>query len=195
MIDSSKVRNSYQKLFVDNVAVALPSTLSPLAITVTALAVGVAVLPLLALEIPYFALACLLISGYLDTLDGALARMKEAVTPQGAVLDIVSDRIVEAAVIIGLFLVEPVERALPSILMLASVLVCVTSFLVVSIFIQNRSEKSFYYSPGLMERTEAFFFFAAMIIFPSLFIPLAYLFTIAVFYTAFTRTFQFIRKQ
>ena len=192
MIDSSKVRNSYQKLCVENIAAALPTNISPRSITLLALAFGIAVLPFLVLEMPYFAIACLAFSGYLDTLDGTLARMHKATSPQGAVLDIISDRVVEAAVIIGLFLVAPLERALPTLLMLASVLVCITSFLVVGIFTQNRSEKSFNYSPGLMERTEAFVFFAAMILIPSFFIPLAYLFTLLVFYTAWRRVFQFL---
>jgi archaetidylinositol phosphate synthase len=193
MIDSSKVRNFYQRLFVDKLAASLSSYLTPQTITLSALAVGILVLPLLALEMPYFALACLLLSGYLDSLDGTLARMKKATSPQGAVLDIVSDRIVEAAVIIGLFFVSPATRALPAILMLTSVLVCVTSFLVVGIFTENSSDKSFHYSPGLMERAEAFLLFAAMILFPSLFLPFAYLFTILVFYTACRRVFQFLR--
>jgi archaetidylinositol phosphate synthase len=193
MIDSSAIRAPYQKFFVNPLARVLSPAISPQTISLIACCFGVAVAPFLAYDRPYLALFCLLITGYLDTLDGTVARMSGRVSAKGAVVDIVSDRFVEASIIFGLFLVHPEARAEAAFLMLASVLVCVTSFLVVGLFLENRSEKSFYYSPGLMERTEAFLFFVAMILFPNLFFPLSCVFTILVFYTAFKRVFDFLR--
>ena len=157
--------------------------------------IGVSALPALALGLPLLALGLIVFSGYLDTLDGSLARHQQKTTPHGAALDIVSDRAVEfARLFLGLYCVDPMSRGLPAILMLGSVLICVTSFLIVGLFSENSSEKSFHYSPGLVERAEAFLIFAAMILFPSSFIFLTYLFSFLVFLTAAIRMVQFILR-
>lgn len=79
--------------------------------------------------------------------------------------------------------------------MLSSVLLCITSFLVVGIFSQNTTEKSFYYSPGLIERFEAFLFFSLMMFLPGIFSYLAYAFSGLVLMTALIRMAQFLRKE
>lgn len=193
MIDSY-LRNTYQKLLIEPV---LPRVakwgFSPALYTSGALISGILVLPALAFTHPLVALIFLFISGYLDTLDGSIARFKKLASNQGAMLDIISDRIVESSVIIGLYAVDPTSRGLLCLLMLGSVLVCVTTFLVTGIFINQRTEKSFYYSPGLMERTEAFIFFGLMIIFPSAFTMLSVLFSTLVTATGMKRAFDFTR--
>jgi archaetidylinositol phosphate synthase len=133
----------------------------------------------------------LLLSGFLDTLDGALARHSQKSSEKGAVLDISSDRLVEFSIVLGLYLFFPLDRALAALLMMGSILFCVTTFLVVGIFHQNSSQKSFHYSPGIIERAEAFLFFGAMILFPTCFMPLAYLFSGLVFLTGLIRLKQF----
>lgn len=189
MLDSYG-RSFYQKVVVSNTLVFFKGY-SPSLITLIGIAVGIGITPLLAFKFSFLALGLLVLSGFLDTLDGSLARYKNEVTSFGAALDIVGDRIVEFSVILGLYLFEPSERALPCIIMLGSVLICVTSFLVVGIFVQNESEKSFHYSPGLMERAEAFIFFAIMIILPQHFIWLAYVFSCLVIITGLYRLWQF----
>ena len=79
----------------------------------------------------------LLISGYFDALDGTVARMAEQNSAKGTMIDIISDRIVEFAVIFALFLVNPLHRGVCCLLMLGAILICVTSFLVVWIFHEN----------------------------------------------------------
>lgn len=188
MIDTY-LRSPYQKLLVDPIAKKL-SKLNPNLITLIACLTGLSIIPLLYFHHTALALLCLISSGYLDTLDGTLARLN---TPsnQGAALDLISDRIVEMAIIFGLFAYAE-SRALPCLLMLSSILICITSFLVVGIFSENTSEKSFYYSPGLIERTEAFILFGTMIALPTLFLPLALTFATLVFATAGLRTWQFL---
>lgn len=139
------------------------------------------------------ALAMLLLSGFLDILDGSVARFKNKTSQFGAVLDITGDRLVEFCVILGLYLYEPETRSLNCLLMLGSVLLCVTSFLVVGIFTPNQTDKGFHYSPGLMERAEAFIFFFLMIACPPAFSSLSYLFSTLVFLTAFVRLWEFKR--
>ena len=164
---------------------------SPLFLTLLTGILGLITCPLIAFHFKYIALIPLILSGYLDVLDGSLARHHKQSSPKGAVFDIFSDRLVEVLIILGLYLAAPETRALPSLLMLGSSFLCVTSFLVVGIFTENSSSKSFHYSPGLIERAEAFLFFVAMILFPALFTPLAYLFTTLVLITTATRLTQF----
>ena len=139
------------------------------------------------------ALVLLLFSGYLDTLDGALARLGQKQSTLGTVLDITCDRIVEFAIVFGLLLVDPIHRAIPIALMLGSMLVCVTSFLVVGVFTKNQTEKGFFYHLGLIDRPEAFVFFIAMLLLPHYFASLAYLFSALVMLTALLRLASFAR--
>ena len=141
------------------------------------------------------ALILLLFSGYLDTLDGALARLRQKQSALGTVLDIICDRIVEFAIVFGLLLVDPINRAIPIALMLGSMLVCVTSFLVVGLFLENQTEKGFFYHLGLIDRPEAFAFFIAMLLFPHYFTGLAYLFFALVMLTALLRLINFAGHQ
>lgn len=187
------LRPRFQRYCVDSVAKVLStaSVISPLDITLLAGICGIGTFVLLVNSLPVIASVLLLISGYLDVLDGSLARVKGSHCAFGAVLDIVMDRFVEFAMVLGLFWVDPISRGLLCMLMLGSILLCVTSFLVVGIFSDNHSEKSFHYSPGLMERAEAFIFFIAMMIWPQGFTLLAILFTVLVLLTTITRVFQF----
>jgi len=166
----------------------------PNVLTFFALIFGVMVAPLLAFGFSKGALFSMLFSGYFDTLDGSLARAINKQSDFGAFFDIVSDRIVEFSIILGLFLVDPGIRALPCILMLGSVLICVTTFLCVGVFQENNSNKSFFYSPGIMERTEAFFLFAIIIIFPGSFFIIGVLFSFLVFLTGAIRAYEFYKS-
>lgn len=190
MIDSF-YRSPYQKILIDPLLnTKLFQKINPIQITLLATLSGVSSLVFLLFGQSFLAAFSLLFSGYLDTLDGSLARVHNKTSPLGAVLDIVSDRTVEFAVLLGLYLQDP-TRALTVIFMLGSVLLCITSFLVVGIFSENHSQKSFYYSPGLIERTEAFFFFILLILIPSFFTPIALLFTLLVLLTTIIRLKQF----
>lgn len=188
MIDSY-LRSPYQTLLVDPLARHL-QRLPPNLITLLSCLAGLSVL----LLPPLLAPLALLLSGYLDTLDGTLARLHKRTSPLGTALDITSDRLVEFATILALFLIDPTTRGLPCLLMLGAILLCITSFLVVGIFSQNTSSKSFHYSPGLIERAEAFLFFTALFLLPKFFPFLAYTFALLVFTTALIRLYQFSRQ-
>jgi len=149
--------------------------ITPNQVTLFSLICGLAVIPSLVFGSPLTAFAMLWLSGLGDVCDGGLARQSDNASDLGAVFDIVSDRCVEFAVILALALVDP-SRALLALMMLGSVLICVTSFLVVGIVVDKRGPKSFYYSPGLMERAEAFIMFSLMMLFPAWFAPLGWLF-------------------
>ncbi len=184
--------NTYQKYCITPYLQSIfLRTLNPISLTYLACFFGIAIYPLLLFGCPYLAVLFLAFSGFLDTLDGSLARYYQKTSLKGAALDIISDRIVEFAIILGLYSIDPLTRALPSLWMLGSCFICVTSFLIVGMFTQNTSTKSFHYSTGLIERAEAFIFFAIMILFPSTFVIASYLFSALVLLTATVRIVQF----
>jgi len=185
------VRPSYQRILVDPVARALGKRISPVQLTVLSGIAGLLVLPCLYFGVQIAAIALLLLSGYLDTLDGTLARLTDHSSDWGSVLDITTDRLVEFTVIFALWVIAPEYRSFWVIMMLGSVLLCITSFLVVGVFTANESEKGFHYSPGIMERAEAFLFFIAMILWPAWFAILAFFFSLLVLATAIIRLKQF----
>lgn len=194
MIDSY-FRSGYQKLCVDPALffILRIKSITPQWITVAGLISGIVAAVAIAFNLTILAVALLISSGYFDTLDGSLARRLECSSPQGAALDVVSDRVVEFAVILGLFAVAPQVRGYACLWMLGATLMCITSFLVVAVFTENSSEKSFYYSAGIMERTEAFVCFIAMIILPEWFLELALLYVLLVLITAVIRVYQFVK--
>lgn len=188
------LRSWYQKYWVDPVAHWLKPYITPNQITGLSGLLGLVIVYLLYQDQGGLAIFTLLISGYLDTLDGTLARLNGCSSDWGAVLDIMTDRWVETCVMTGIWLMSPIANSLGVIMMLGSVLLCVTSFLVVGVFTANDSDKSFHYSPGIMERAEAFGFFIAMILCPQQFTLLAITFTVLVLITTGIRLGQFYKQ-
>lgn len=188
------IRPLYQRLLVDPPAKWMSPFVSPDHVTLLSGVLGMLVLPAMLLGWVNASILLLLLSGYCDTLDGTIARIRQHSTEWGSVLDIFVDRLVEFSVIFSLWVIAPQERALWTILMLGMVLLCITSFLVVGIFSENNSNKSFHYSPGLMERAEAFIFFIAMMLWPGVFSQLAALFCLLVAWTTLIRLREFYQQ-
>lgn len=182
------LRGTYQTFFVDIIARKIRC--SPYYMTLLAVLSGIFCAISIAGGQKGVAIILLCLSGFFDTLDGTVARLHNQTSPLGSVLDIVSDRFVEWLVLFGLYCYAP-DRAILVILMLGTVLVCVSSFLVVGIFSENNSDKSFHYSPGIIERPEAFIFFILMIAQEQYFRPLALAFTTLVWLTTLIRLYQF----
>ncbi|MHB1947878.1 MAG: CDP-alcohol phosphatidyltransferase family protein [Gammaproteobacteria bacterium] len=188
----SILRPTYQVYIVNPIAKWV-SKFSPIKITFSSCLTGVIASFALMSNFLMLATIFLLISGFLDTLDGTVARLENKATNVGSVLDIMSDRVVELAIMLGLFAVDPVNRGWITLSMLGSCYLCITSFLVVGIFTPNESDKGFHYSPGLMERAEAFIFFIMMIWLPEYFYFLACLFSGLVLLTSYLRIKEFIK--
>ena len=181
------LRPAYQHALVNPVARQLKSHCSANFITLLSLITGVAAAYAIAVQHVASGLSLLLLSGYLDTLDGTLARLQGKSSAIGTIYDIMADRTVEIAMVIALYWIAPEERALLALGMLGSILLCVTSFLVAGIFVAKEGEKSFNYTPGLMERPEAFIMFISMILLPAWFMPLAVAFIGLVLLTTIIR--------
>ncbi|KRE46507.1 CDP-alcohol phosphatidyltransferase family protein [Paenibacillus sp. Soil724D2] len=155
--------------------------LSANSITWIAMLIGVGSGVVFYLGFPIAAVVILWISGYLDSVDGTLARMTKP-SKWGNILDITFDRVVEGALIIAILLVHP-DAYLPIVLNLAAILVNITAFLVTGNVITNSGAKGFHYNPGILERTEAFIFFSLMILFPNAIWELAWLFLVLLLFT------------
>lgn len=186
-------REPVDRVLISPVLTLLKERVSPSYITLMAVIAGVLAAFFIYLDAIVLACTFLIASGYLDMLDGALARAMDQQSELGSVFDIIGDRVVEFFIFLGLWAHSPLMRGGYVLFMLGATLICVTSFLVVSMFSENKSEKSFHYSPGLMERAEAFIFFFLMILFPSAFGIFAVIFSVLVFYTAFERVHGFYR--
>lgn len=115
---------------------------------------------------PIWAAVFLWISGFLDAVDGSMARLEKKTSAWGTVMDITFDRLVELSVIIGLAIRYPDVQFL-LLLLTASIVFSMTVFLTVGALSEKRGIKSFYYQAGLAERTEGFILFTAMMLFPA----------------------------
>jgi phosphatidylglycerophosphate synthase len=185
-----KIRPAFQRIFVDSLAGLLVGKVKPNTITILALLVGF----LSAFSLfynKYLCISLLLLSGYLDILDGSLARLQGSSSKFGTLLDILSDRLVEIFIIIAIFINQPLQVLWVGFFMIVSISFCMYSFLLVGMFSQNISQKSFYYSPGLIERAETFIFFVIMIVLPGLVLSLGLIYTVLVVWTTIYRCYEF----
>lgn len=137
-------------------------------VTVIAFIVGVSASILIYFGMPVLGVIVLWISGFLDAVDGSMARQSKTTTSWGTVLDVTFDRIVETGIIIALALRHPDPKILFLFLILAiSIIFTMTIFLTVGAVSDKKSMKSFYYQPGLAERTEGFILFSLLALFQS----------------------------
>ncbi len=165
--------------------------LSPNSITVVAFIVGISSAVALALGETYIALVLLWISGALDVLDGTVARLTGKSSSIGAYLDIVFDRLVEGATIIGFFVFRP-EFSLYYMLFFVGVLFNFTTFMLAGTLFKNNGKKSMHYDIGIVERTETFIAFSLMMLLPEyIYISLS-VFTSLMFVTGIIRMHKII---
>jgi phosphatidylglycerophosphate synthase len=151
------------------------------AITLVGFAVGLAAVPLLAVESYAGALVAIGLNRLADGLDGAVAR-RGTPSDLGGYLDIVGDFIFYAAVPFGFALARP-ENALPAAFLILSFVGTGSSFLAYAIMAAKRgladaapTRRSLHYLGGLTEGTETIIAFALFCLLPTAFPILAYVF-------------------
>ncbi len=103
----------------------------------------------------------LAVSALLDAVDGTIARERAQPTLLGGISDLVADRVVESAVIIGIAWPHP-ALYLPALFLVASWYVNITVFLAVGAAVERHGPKLIEYPPGILERTEALIFFVVL---------------------------------
>lgn len=138
------------------------------------------------LGLPVPGLVLLWISGFLDAVDGTVARIQASSSPWGTLLDITFDRLVEISIVIVLGLRFPSSR-MTLIFLLSSIIFSMTIFLTVGALSRNNTEKSFYYQAGLAERTEGFLFLTLMVILNKHLTLIAVIFGLTILFTGLQR--------
>ena len=132
--------------------------LTPNNVTILALLLGVSTSIFLYFDMQIIAVTLLWVSGYLDAVDGAMARRSNSSSSFGTLLDIVSDRIVEVSIVLVLGL-KFVDVRYNLIVLTVCILMSMTIFLTVGALSEKKGVKSFYYQAGVAERSEGFIFF------------------------------------
>lgn len=163
--------------------------LTPNGVTAGAFLVGCGAAVLLAFGQTWPGVAALWLSGLLDAADGELARLTESQSPSGALLDLILDRMVEAAVLLGMVISKP-ELAFVVIVFLTSVIFNFSTFLAAGALLANAGKKSMHYDPGLIERTETFIFITVAILLPGYSLWLLAVLTGLIFLTGILRFIQ-----
>lgn len=165
--------------------------LKPNHVTYLAFFIGLFASFLIYWQQPVLAVIMLWISGFLDAVDGSMARQSKSSSPWGTVLDITFDRIVETSILIALALIHPAVEILFLFLLLAiAIIFTMTVFLTVGAVSEKQSEKSFYYQPGIAERTEGFILFSLMILFQQHLILITIIFLIVEVATGMQRLLE-----
>lgn len=185
MLDTN-VRTKVQGLFDGLAKLFIKYHISANQVTIMALILGLVPSVLLfTTSLIILPVMLLWISGLLDAVDGTVARKTQS-TLFGTIMDIVFDRIVEVGLILGLAYRHP--ELLFLLLVLESVIILsLTVFLTVAAASEKASEKTFYYQPGLAERTEGFILFSLMILLPNYSLYILIIFIVAVLITAVQR--------
>lgn len=162
--------------------------LSPNQVTLSSFLVGLSAGVLVYLGWTITAIITLWFSGFLDAVDGTMARRTQT-TPWGTVLDITLDRVVELSIIMALAFRLP-QTAWALLLLCGAIIISMTVFLTMGAVSEKRGTKSFYYQAGLAERTEGFIMFSLMIFFSGHMIQLTLVFFALIMVTAGQRLWE-----
>lgn len=160
--------------------------LTPNNVTILALLLGISTSIFLYFDMQVVAVIVLWISGYLDAVDGAMARKSNSSSSFGTLLDIVSDRIVEVSIVLVLG-IKFIDVRYNFIVLTVCILMSMTIFLTVGALSEKKGVKSFYYQAGVAERSEGFIFFSLMILFPGYLRIITNIFSILITVTAIQR--------
>ena len=167
---------------------------TPNLVTALAFLLGLGAGVLLHVGLPVPAVVALWLSGFLDAVDGTMARLSGKSSLFGAVLDVTCDRVVELGFVWVLALQHP-DCLMPLLGLVSAILLSMTVFLMTGMLAQIISSISFYYPAGLMERTEGFFLFSLMALFQAYLAPITWVFAGLILFTAIQRLLIAFRLQ
>ncbi|WNF36239.1 CDP-alcohol phosphatidyltransferase family protein [Bacillaceae bacterium IKA-2] len=155
-------RKYVQPMILSSAKGLLKLGLSANQVTLISFCIGVSTGLLIYFGYPIIAVVVLWLSGFLDAVDGTMARLTKP-SSWGTVLDVTLDRLVEISVILGLAFAFP-DAMWALLLLSVSIIFSMTVFLTVGAVSENKGMKSFHYQAGLAERTEGFILFTLMIL-------------------------------
>jgi len=186
MLDT-KARSIVQPFIGKCAELFINAGLSANQVTIIALLIGLipAIMIIMGLS-SLLAVLILWLSGLFDAVDGTIARKTNTMSPFGSVMDVTFDRLVEISLLLSIgyrFSNEPMIF----VVLASSIILSMTIFLTVGAASEKATEKSFYYQPGLAERTEGFILFSLMMIFTNYVDLLAIVFSCLILFTACQR--------
>lgn len=162
---------------------------SPNSITYIALLLGLCSSTLVLFNCYVSSAIILWVSGSLDAIDGAMARISNTKSAWGTILDITFDRLVECFIIFSIaYKFQKLDMLL--VVLIGCIVISMTVFLTVGALFENNGIKSFYYQAGLAERTEGFIFFTFIILFNEKSSVIIILFSVFIFITAVQRIIE-----
>lgn len=185
-------RKYMDKYFNGTAGFLLKLKLTPTKVTVIALVLGLCAGLLYYFDKIFLSIALLWISGYLDAVDGAMARKSKAVTKTGTLLDIFFDRVVELAFIL-VFALKHEDAVFALLCLTCTIVLSMSVFLTSGMLIENTGKKSFHYQAGLMERTEGFIMFTIMILLNRYMSYMTFLYAALIAFTVFQRLRESIK--
>jgi archaetidylinositol phosphate synthase len=186
MLDT-RARKTIQPIFERSADFFIKRNISANQVTLIAFMIGLIPSVLIYFDVSsVIAISILWFSGFLDAVDGTVARKTKTSSPFGTVMDVTFDRIVEISLII-VFSLKYSNNLFAFILLACSIIVSMTIFLTVGAASDKVSEKTFYYQAGLAERTEGFIMFSIMAFFPQYIDILALVFAGLILFTALQR--------
>ena len=187
----SHIRPKLQPMF-DKMGTIIVPVFSPNTITFFAFILGITSAICIATHHMYWGLLFLLFSGTCDVLDGTVARLNNQSSNIGAYIDLIVDRMVEAAVILGFMIAYP-EYYVAYTTFFVAVLLHFSTFLAAGALFENTGEKSIHYDRSIVERAEAFIVFAIMIMLPEYLNNVLLCFNGIVFLSGISRFFRVVR--
>ncbi|WP_195335571.1 CDP-alcohol phosphatidyltransferase family protein [Paraclostridium bifermentans] len=158
-------------------------------VTVIALLLGILTSVFIYIDMNILAVITLWISGYLDAVDGSIARKTKTTSLFGTLMDITFDRIVETSIILSLAMRYSNAR-INFIVLLIFIIISMTIFLTVGALVEKKGMKSFYYQAGVAERSEGFLMFSLMILVPNYIVIFTNLFSAIIFITIIQRIIE-----
>ena len=158
-------------------------------VTVIALLLGILTSIFIYIDMSILAVITLWISGYLDAVDGSIARKTKTTSLFGTLMDITFDRIVETSIILSLAMRYSNAR-INFIVLLICIIISMTIFLTVGALVEKKGMKSFYYQAGVAERSEGFLMFSLMILVPNYIVIFTNLFSAIIFITIIQRIIE-----
>ncbi|MCG0276460.1 MAG: CDP-alcohol phosphatidyltransferase family protein [Thermosediminibacteraceae bacterium] len=185
MLDS-RARKYFQPYFSRLAQLLVRMGLTPDVITISAFAVGLLGAAALYFDLRTAAIVLLWLSGLADVLDGTVARMTGKSSAFGALMDLIFDRIVEMGYI-TVMAAKMQEVRMASILLLCSIIFSFSVFLASGALISKKTEKAFYYQPGLAERTETFLVLSLAMLLPQSTVLIFNIFTAMIVFTGIQR--------
>lgn len=158
-------------------------------VTVIALLLGILTSVFIYIDMNILAVITLWISGYLDAVDGSIARKTKTTSLFGTLMDITFDRIVETSIILSLAMRYSNAR-INFIVLLICIIISMTIFLTVGALVEKKGMKSFYYQAGVAERSEGFLMFSLMMLVPNYIVIFTNLFSAIIFITIIQRIIE-----